>query len=88
MEIPSIVSTSLLAVEAGSGALCWTGFRCALPEEPGAVVPHAGICEGGRREIGVSTLIAQRSIGGRMAGRRVSNLSGLLSCLCVGICAS
>jgi len=29
-------------------ALCvGVGFMCALPEEPGAVVPHAGICEGG-----------------------------------------
>jgi len=28
-------------------ALCvGTGFKCALPEEPGAVIPHAGICEG------------------------------------------
>ena len=23
------------------------GFMCALSEEPGAVIPHAGICEGG-----------------------------------------
>ena len=29
-------------------ALCvGSGFICALPEEPGAVIPHAGICEGG-----------------------------------------
>ena len=29
-------------------ALCaWISFKRALPEEPGAVIPHAGICEGG-----------------------------------------
>ncbi len=29
-------------------ALCvGTSFMCALPEEPGAAIPHAGICEGG-----------------------------------------
>ena len=28
-----------------------------IPEEPGAVIPHAGICEGGRRATDVPTLI-------------------------------
>ena len=32
---------------------------CASSEEPGAVVPHAGICEGGRRAFGVPTLMGK-----------------------------
>ena len=32
-----------------------------IPEEPAAVIPHAGICEGARA-IGVSTLIGKNTI--------------------------
>ena len=46
--LPNTVSRFLLAK--GSG--CWHSVsvpvpRARFPEEPGAVVPHAGICEGG-----------------------------------------
>ena len=41
------VSRSLLALGTSSGTLCRSWFQARLPEEPGAVIPHAGICEGG-----------------------------------------
>ena len=46
--LPTTVSSSLLASGTDSGTLCRSLVPCArLPEEPGAVIPHAGICEGG-----------------------------------------
>ena len=56
--LPNTVSRFLLAK--GSG--CWHSVsvpvpRARFPEEPGAVVPHAGICEGGHRATGVPTSI-------------------------------
>lgn len=42
-------------------ALCvGTGFRCVLPEEPGAVFPHAGICGGAPGETGVPNSIGMK----------------------------
>ena len=32
-----------------------------IPEEPGAVIPHAGICKGGRRSTDVPTLMGKIS---------------------------
>ena len=46
--LPTTVSSSLLALGTSSGTLCRTLVPCArFSEEPGAVIPHAGICEGG-----------------------------------------
>ncbi len=41
VTLPACIGNPSLALCAG------VGFMCALPEEPGAVIPHAGICEGG-----------------------------------------
>lgn len=42
---------------------------CASTEEPGAVVPHAGICEGGHRATGVPTSIGKNIRDTTMQGR-------------------
>jgi hypothetical protein len=50
-RIPASVSpwcqTPCLQWEAVLALCVGTGSVCASSEEPGAVVPHAGICEGG-----------------------------------------
>jgi hypothetical protein len=46
--LPVTVSNSLLAKGNGDGRLVLSPLHSArFPEEPGAVIPHAGICEGG-----------------------------------------
>ena len=60
------VSNSLLKLPACNGDRFWHSVpesvpHARYPEEPGAVIPHAGICEGGHRVTGVPTSIGRIS---------------------------